>query len=138
MTPSVSPVPRAGASSLFRFALLLVAALSTGAPFAAPLAARLLAGRLETLALAFVCFASGAPAPDAQTGRPGPSGDRGIDCVLCQTLCCGAAPLAGGPGHVVAAPIQSDSLRWMVADRAAPTPRSRLSHRPRAPPRFPA
>lgn len=133
MTQRLSSFLRAGAASRFGFALLLAAALSASAPFAAPLAARALAGRPEALASIFVCFASGAPLPDAQTGRPGPASDRS-DCVLCQTHCYGAAPLAGRPGLVGAAPIQSETQGWMVADCVAPTPKPRLSHRARAPP----
>ncbi|PPD41676.1 MAG: hypothetical protein CTY15_13270 [Methylocystis sp.] len=134
MTHSLSILRSASPARRFGVALLLAAALATGAPFAARLAAGALAGRGEAFASIFVCFASGAPLPDAQTGRPAPASDRSIDCVLCQTLCCGALPPAGRPGLVGAAPIQRDSLSWMVADRAAPTPRPRLAHRPRAPP----
>lgn len=134
MTPSLSAILRAGAARRFARALLLIAALLTSAPFAASLAHGWRAGP-ERIASAFVCFASGAPMPDAQAGRPGPASDRGIDCVLCQTLCCGVAPLAARPGLVGAAPIPGDPLRLgMVADRVAPTPRPRLSNRARAPP----
>lgn len=125
---------RTGGVRLFGRALLLASALFSAAPFAASLAARALGGRPETLASIFICFASGVPLPDATTGRPGPPNDRGIDCVLCQTLCCGAAPLAARPGIVGAASIQILNLPWMVADRAAPTLRPRLSNRARAPP----
>jgi hypothetical protein len=135
MTRRLPAFPRAGAASRFGFAMLLAAALFASAPFAASLAARALAGRNESIATIFVCFASGAPLPDARTGRPGPAKDRGIDCVLCQTLCRGDAPLAARPGLVVATPIQSAPSLWMEADRAASTPRPRLSHRARAPPR---
>jgi hypothetical protein len=114
--------------------LLTAAALVTSAPFAAPLAARAVAGPSDTFASFFICFASGAPLSDAQKGRPGPANDRGIDCVLCQTLCRGAAPPAAWPGHVGKAAIQPVSLPWMVADHAAPAPRPRLSNRARAPP----
>lgn len=114
--------------------LLMAAALTTSAPFGAPLAARAIAGRSETFATLFICFASGGSLPDAQKGRPGPANDRGIDCVLCQTLCRGAAPPAAWPGRVGAAPIQPVNLPWMVADHAAPAPRPRLSNRARAPP----
>jgi hypothetical protein len=134
----VNFLPRGGGASHFGFAMLLAAALFASAPFAATLAARALAGRSDSLgasvASIFVCFASGLSLPDTTTGQPGPAKDRGVDCVLCQTLCHGAAPLAARPGLVVAAPIQSHPLLWMVADRAAPTPRPRLSHRARAPP----
>lgn len=134
MTQSLLPSLRAGAAGGFARALLLAAALLTSAPFAASLALGLHAGP-EKIASIFVCFASGAPLPDAQSGRPGPASDRGVDCVLCQTLCCGVAPLAARPGLVGATPILGDSLRLgMVADRVAPTPRPRLSHRARAPP----
>ncbi|WP_424361897.1 hypothetical protein [Methylocystis parvus] len=134
MTPSFSAILRVGAASRLARALLLVAAVLTSAPFAASLALGWRAGP-EKIATAFVCFASGAPMPDAQSGRPGPPSDRGIDCVVCQTLCCGVAPLAARPGLVGAAPIPGDPLRLgMVADRVAPTPRPRLSNRARAPP----
>jgi len=137
MTTSASPTLRAGAASRFARTLLLLAALLTSAPFAAALALGLRAGP-EKVASVFVCFASGAHLPDAQSGRPGPASDRGIDCVLCQTLCCGVAPLAARPGLVGVAPIPGDFLRLrMVADRAAPTPRSRLTHQARAPPSSP-
>lgn len=130
--------PRAGAAGLLGRVvgqvLLLAAALLASAPFAAPLAARAVAGRSESFASFFICFASGAPLSDAQKGRPGPATDRGIDCVLCQTLCRGAAPPAAWPGHVGVAPIQPVNLPWMVADHAAPAPRPRLSNRARAPP----
>jgi hypothetical protein len=135
---------RAGAAGLFGrvlgqavgHVLLMAAALLASAPFAAPLAARVAAGRTETFASFFICFASGAPLSDAQKGRPGPANDRGIDCVLCQTLCRGAAPPAAWPGHAGMAPIQPVNLPWMVADHAAPAPRPRLSNRARAPPAF--
>lgn len=133
MTRRVSLSLRAGAAGLFGQVLLMAAALLSGAPFAAPLAARAVAGRPEALASIFICFASGAPLSDAQKGRPGPAHDRGIDCVLCQTLCCGAPPLAARPGQVGVSPIQTN-LPWMVADRDAPAPRPRLSNRQRAPP----
>ncbi|WP_457797387.1 hypothetical protein [Methylocystis sp. S23] len=133
MTQSLSSL-RLGAARRFAHALLLAAALLANAPFAAPLALGL-GGAKERLASAFVCFASGAPMPDAQSGRPGSASDRGIDCVLCQTLCRGVAPLAARPGLVGAAPIPGVSLRLgMVADRVAPTPRPRRSNRARAPP----
>ncbi len=124
---------RARAAGLLGHVLLLAAALFSGAPFAAPLAARAIAGRPETLASIFTCFASGVPLSDAQKGRPGPAGDRGIDCVLCQTLCSGNAPLAAQPGSVDASPIQTN-LPWMVADCDASAPRPRLANRARAPP----
>lgn len=92
----------------------------------------------DSFASFFICYASGAPSPDAQTGRPGPNQDRSGDCFICQLSCCGAAPIAARPGSVGAAPFQRTTTPWMVADRAAPTPRSRLSHRPRAPPLEPA
>ena len=134
MTRLSFPLWRAGAASRFALALLLAAAsLSAGAPLAAPLVARLRAGQGK-LASVFMCFASGAPLPGAQTGRPGSASDRGIDCVLCQTLCYGAAPPAARPGCRRAASIQTLNLPWMVADRAAPARRASLSHRPRAPP----
>jgi len=125
---------RAGAANQLGFVLLLAAALFASAPFAARLAARALAGDERPLATIFTCFASGVPLPDAQPGRPGSASDRSGECVLCQTLCCGDAPLAARPGLVGVAPIQSETLSWMVADRAAPTPRPRLSNRARAPP----
>jgi hypothetical protein len=127
------PFLRAGAASRFGLALLLAAALSASAPFVASLALRRVTGKAEKLASLVVCFASGAPLPDARTDRPGSTDDRSPHCVLCQTLCDGAAPLAPRPGPVGVAPIQN-SLPWMVADRAAPTSRPRLSHRARAPP----
>ncbi|WP_442754198.1 hypothetical protein ACNHKD_14555 [Methylocystis sp. JAN1] len=134
MTLSFSATPRAGAAGRFARTLLLFAAMLTSAPFAASLALGLRAGP-DKVASVFVCFASGGPMPDAQSGRPGPASDRGIDCVLCQTLCCGVAPLAARPGLVGATPIPGDSLRLgLVADRVAPTPRPRLSNRARAPP----
>ncbi|WP_330084453.1 hypothetical protein [Methylocystis iwaonis] len=132
MTHRLSFLRPAAASRLAR-ALLLAAALVTGVPFAASLAMGLRAGAGAVASL-FVCFASGASLPDAQTGRPGSVSDHGIDCVLCQTLCSGAAPLAVRPGVVVAAHIQRLNLPWMVADRAAPTTRTRLPHWARAPP----
>lgn len=93
----------------------------------------------ESFASYFTCFASAAPFADAQTGRPGRNRDRRGDCLVCQASCCGAAPIAARPGSVGAAPVQRKTLlRWMVADCAAPTPRSRPSHRPRAPPADPA
>lgn len=137
MTPPFSVILRAGAASRFARALLLVAAVLTSAPFAASLALGLRAGPGK-IAVAFVCFATGAPMPDAQSGRPGPASDRGIDCVLCQTLCCGVAPLAARPGLVGATSIPGAPLRLgMVADLVAPTPRPRLSNRARAPPSSP-
>ncbi len=134
MTRDTAIFPRGGAAGLIGRATLLAAALFASAPFAAALAARTLAGKPDSVASIFICFASGVSLPDALTGRPGPMSDRGIDCVLCQTLCCGDAPLPARPGLVGAAAIQSESLRWMVADYAAPTTRPRLSHRARAPP----
>lgn len=133
MTRRISTTLRAGAAGLWGHVLLLAAALLSGAPFGAPLAARAIVGRPETIASFFTCFASGVPLSDAQKGRPGPAGDRGIDCVLCQTLCCGDAPLAGRPGPVGASPIQTN-LPWMVADRDAPAQRPRLANRARGPP----
>jgi hypothetical protein len=134
MTPAIRSFLRPYAASAFARTLLLAAALLTSAPFLAPLALGL-GGAKETLATAFVCFASGAPLPDARKGRLGPVSDQGIDCVLCQTLCFGFAPMAARPGLVGATPIPSDSLRLgMVADRVAPTPRPLLSNRARAPP----
>jgi hypothetical protein len=124
---------RAGAAGRFGFALLLAAAIWASAPFAASLALRRATGKAGKFASLVVCFASGAPLPDARTDRPGLPDDRSPHCVLCQTLCDGAAPLAPRPGPVGVAPIQK-SLPWMVADRAAPTSRPRLSHRARAPP----
>ncbi|HEY8162307.1 MAG: hypothetical protein ACR650_09435 [Methylocystis sp.] len=125
---------RSGAASRSARALLLIAALLTGAPFVALLAVGPRAGAGGIASSLFVCFASGSPSPDAQTGRPSAAGDHRIDCVLCQTLCSGAAPLAARPGVVVAAHIQRLNLPWMVADRAAPTTRTRLPHWARAPP----
>ncbi|QGM99442.1 hypothetical protein [Methylocystis parvus] len=134
MKPAFPPSFPPGAASGLARALLLAAALLASAPFAAPFALGL-SGTKERIASAFVCFASGAPMPDAQKGRPGPASDRGIDCVLCQTLCRGVAPMAARPGLVGATPILGDSLRSrMVADRVAPTPRPLLSNRARAPP----
>jgi hypothetical protein len=126
--------PRSDAARRIARALLLVAALLTGAPFAALLALGARVGAGGGVLSLFVCFASGASLSDAQTGRPGAAGDHSIDCVLCQTLCSGAAPLAARPGVVKAAPIRRLNLPWMVADRAAPTCRTRLPHWARAPP----
>lgn len=126
---------RAAAANRLARALLLVAALLTGAPFVASLAAGLRTGAGSVASL-FVCFASGSSLPDAQTGRPGSAGDHGIDCVLCQTLCSGAAPLAARPGVVVAAHIRRLNLPRMLADRAAPTTRTCLPHWARAPPTY--
>lgn len=127
-----SSAPRAGAAARCGRMLLMAAALFVSAPFAASLAARAVADGQDSVALVLICFASGAP--DALTGQPGTASDHGIDCVLCQTLCCGFAPLAARPGLVGAAPIQRLSPRWMVADRAAPTRKPRLSNWARAPP----
>jgi len=133
VTPRVSQSLRAGAAGLLGQLLLLAAALFSGAPFAAPLAARAIAGKSDSLASIFTCFASGVSLSDVQKGRPGPAGDRGIDCVLCQTLCSGSAPIAARPGLVDASPIQMN-LPWMVADCEASAPRPRLANRARAPP----
>lgn len=81
----------------------------------------------------FICFASGSSQPDAFPGRLGPKDDRSA-CSLCQAFCSGSAPLTARPGPIGATPVPSFKLVWTVADRVAPTPRRRLSHRPRAPP----
>jgi hypothetical protein len=125
---------RAGAARLCGRVLLLAATLLACAPATASLAARAVAGGRETYASLIICFASGAPLPDAP-GRPAPGKHRGIDCVLCETLCCGAAPPAGRPDIVDVAPIQTVNLPWMVADRAASTTlRLRSTNQARAPP----
>lgn len=131
---------RAGAVAPLAVALLLAAtALWAATPIAASFAARVGAGKAagqeaRSFVSLLICFASGASSPDAQTGLPGPHDDRSHDCSLCQMSCCGDAPLVARPGLVGAAPVQRIAHRWTVADRAAPTPRPRLSHRPRAPP----
>jgi hypothetical protein len=134
MTRGVLPIARGGVAGRFGSVLLLCAALLASAPFAAALAARAVAGGGAGLTSIFVCFASGSTLPDADTGQSGPAAAHGNACVLCQTLCHGAAPFAGEPDSVVAAPIQSRLPLWMVADCAAPTPRPRFAHQPRAPP----
>jgi hypothetical protein len=65
MTSSFSVRLRAAAASRSARTLLLVAAVLTSAPFAAPLVLGLRAAP-EKIASVFVCFASGAPKPGAQ------------------------------------------------------------------------
>lgn len=130
---SLSVSARPAGSTRFSLALLVAAALLwTAAPLAAGAAkAR---ARTDGVGVFLNCFASGAPLPDARPGRPGPNDDRAHACALCQAFCGGVAPLVARPGLVGAAPVQSDTLSWTVADRAAPTPRRSLSHQARAPP----
>lgn len=125
----VSP-PRAG-GRLGATLLFLAASFWALAPLARGVGESGVGGRL--VAQLFICFASGASQPDAIAGRPGPKDDRSA-CILCQAFCSGLAPLAARPGPVGATPVPSFELAWTVADRVAPTPRRRLSHRPRAPP----
>jgi hypothetical protein len=135
MRRNLSLLRRNGATRLSGRVLLLAATLMACAPAAASLAARAVIGGSETYASLIICFASGKPLPDAQPGRPGNARHRGIDCVLCETLCSGGGPLAARPDVVDAAPIQTVNLPWMVADRAASMTRwPRSSNQARAPP----
>jgi hypothetical protein len=134
MRRSVSILRRAGMARLCSRVLLLAATVLACAPVAASLAARVVVGGFETYSSLIICFASGAPLPDAP-GRPGHAKRHSIDCVLCETLCCGAAPPMARPDVVDAAPIQTVNLPWMVADRAASTTRwPRSTNQARAPP----
>jgi len=115
--------------------MLLAATLLAFAPAAASLAARAVVGGFGTYSSLIICFVSGAALPDTQPGRAGHAGRHGIDCVLCETLCCGAAPPITRPDVVGVAPIQTVNLPWMVADRAASMTRwPRSFNQARAPP----
>ncbi len=130
---SVSCANRVFAPSRLGFALLFAAAtLMSLTPLARGLAQARLGARAEAF---FICFASGySSRSDALPGRPDTKHDRNSACAICAACSSGDAPLMAPSGFFGAAPVQIYSPLWTVADRAAPMPRRRLSHRPRAPP----
>ncbi len=132
MTKTRTDMLRARLASSLGFALFLTA---TALWALTPPARRMAAGFRGRAAVFFICFASDLASPsDALPGGPDPKHDRGAACALCAACGSGDAPLAWRPGPVDVAHVQTYSLFWTLADRAALTPRISLSYRSRAPP----